>query len=51
MDGVQYLYGGLASINFAEHLVHLAVCAFSNSFNDFPGVGRIWKVVKDNGFP
>lgn len=51
VDGVQYLHGGFASVDFVEHLVDLAVRALPNGLDDFPGVGGIRKVVKDNGFP
>lgn len=50
MDGIQYLHSCFASILFVEHFVDFPVCAFSNCLNDFPCVGGIRKVVKDNRF-
>ena len=51
MDGIQYLHSCFTSIDLVEHLVDFSVRPFPDCLDDFPCVGGIWKVVKDNRFP
>lgn len=51
MDRIQYLHSCFTSIYFIKHLIDFSIGPFANCLDDFPGVGRIWKVVKDNRFP
>lgn len=51
MDGIQNLHSRFASVALLQHLVDFSVGPFPDGLDDFPGVGGVRKVVKDNRFP
>lgn len=51
MDWIQYFDGGFAAIDLVKHFINFPISPFANCLNDLPGVRRIGKAVKDDGFP
>lgn len=51
MDGVEDLHRRFTAVFFVENFVDFPVGSLPDGLNDFPGAGRIWKVVKDDRFP